>query len=761
MKRDTAFVEEVENRQSDKSDDQADRSGRLEALAESLLKKRREAIEGRITSGIERIWREDEDALEGRDDTNRALSMLDYATKEAPLQPPVQNTEPARSTVVVNVVRSKCEMAEGRFSDILLPVDDRNWGLKVTPVPELAMELKDTRLAVKTDGSPLINPETENRATNADVAKAKKEKAKDQMKLMEQEVDDQLTETDYNGESRKLIKESIRMGTGILKGPNVVKRLKKAWIPKSDGERTVHVLKIDENMQPASKSVDPWNVYPDPHCGEDPKKGSYIWERDFILPREVRQLIGVDGYEQDQLLKVLEDAPLRLNVATTKPKGLEVKFEAVEKGKAYERWEYYGDVDRDDLEYMGVDCSQFDEKFQSLSGAVLFINDRPVKVILNTLDTGDMPYDFFQWSTVKGSPWGMGIPRILIYLSRIIIAAWRAIMDNAGDSAGANIIIGSGIEPADGKWEITGRKIWRVTSDDVDDVKKAFNQFQIANYQDNLQAIIKLALEFVDMETSLPMIFQGEQGEPPETLGATNIMVDANNVGLRPRVKLYDDNITRPHLTRYYHWNMQYNDRSEIKGDYQVDARGTSVLLAKDQMVQTLVPILKLRDDELFKGMIDWVKAIKKLLSAQRLDILKPEEEIKAWIETLKNKKPPIDPRIQGNIDIATIRAEADLQKVEAQSKHDIDKLTLQEQIAERDRTLDILLKQMDYQIKMMEYAEKRDINLDKVKADLAKAAQELNLQEKLATSNLKGPQVKEPPIEPAGRAEEGRAYPD
>ena len=160
MKRDTAFVDEVENRQSDKSDDQADRSGRLEALAESLLKKRREAIEGRIASGIERKWREDEDAFEGRDDTNRALSMLDYATKEAPLQPPVKNTEPTRSTVVVNVVRSKCEMAEGRFSDILLPVDDRNWGLKVTPVPEIAVELKDTRPAVKTDGSPLINPET-------------------------------------------------------------------------------------------------------------------------------------------------------------------------------------------------------------------------------------------------------------------------------------------------------------------------------------------------------------------------------------------------------------------------------------------------------------------------------------------------------------------------------------------------------------------------------------------------------------------------
>ena len=60
------------------------------------------------------------------------------------------------------------------------------------------------------------------------------------------------------------------------------------------------------------------------------------------------------------------------------------------------------------------------------------------------------------------------------------------------------------------------------------------------------------------------------RGVVGETLGATNIMVDSNNVTLRSRVKLWDDNITIPHLTRYYDYNMQYHKDDSIKGDFKV-----------------------------------------------------------------------------------------------------------------------------------------------------------------------------------------------
>jgi len=242
----------------------------------------------------------------------------------------------------------------------------------------------------------------------------------------------------------------------ILKGPNVVKTIKRSWKPETDGETTVHVAEIIEDFKPASKSVDPWNIYPDPDCEEDISRAAYMWERDEILPRELRKLIGVDGYLEDQILMILSEEPKRTTVNIAQNKKQQIKQTIASAGSTYERWEYYGDLDKDSLEALGCDCSEANA--ESLSACVVFVNDRPIKVLLNTLDSGELPYDFFQWTTVNGSPWGIGIPRIALWQQRCLIAAWRAMMDNAGDSAGANIVLGSGVEPDDGRWEITGKK---------------------------------------------------------------------------------------------------------------------------------------------------------------------------------------------------------------------------------------------------------------------------------------------------------------
>lgn len=745
-----------ENENIEQTEQQVERMRLIEALAESLLPKRNEAIEAKSVSGVTRRWQEDERTFNGLDSTTRG-KMVDYATGEATLK---GTKGPKRSTIIVNVIRGKCETAEGRFADIQLPVDDKNWGLKVTPDPTITKASKDDRpvafkgqlLANKSDGQPV---------KMSDVAKSDKVKAEKAMLLMEKEVDDQLNECSFNGECRKVIRDAVRLGTGILKGPNVVKKIIRSWTPKTEGDSTVHIMETSEDFKPASKRVDPWNVFPDPDCGEDISRAAYIWEGDEILPRELRELIGVDGYLTDQIVRVLDEDPKRTTVAVGKSGKQETKQTTAPKGCNYERWEYYGDLNKDDLISLGCDCSE--AQTESLSACVVFVNDRPIKVMLNTLDSEEMPYDFFQWSVVNGSPWGIGIPRIALWQQRVLIAAWRAMMDNAGDSSGANIILGPGVEPDDGKWEITGKKIWRATGE-IDDVRAAFAQFQITNNQEELQNIIELALRFIDMETALPMLFQGEKGELPKTLGATNIIIDANNVALRSRVKIWDDQITRPHLTRYYNWNMQYNEKSEIKGDYNVDARGTSVLLEKDQQARSLMEVLAAKQDPDIALLVDWKKHARKMFAALHLDILKTDEELKA---TKPPEKAP-DPRIAA----AQIRAESELKKAEMTAsaaaeelklKRDATIAELQEKakLAEADRQHESQMKAIDYQIKQMEYAEKSGISLEKIKSELAMGAAKINLQRELSTEKGKAEQIVTPVSEPPQKAAPGRAFQD
>jgi len=741
-------------------------------LANALVEKRDKAVSARASCGIEEIWREDELAFEGLDEATLRTRMLDYAQEIAPARGSGKTSK--RSQVVFNIVRPKCETAEGRFSDIQLPTDGKNWGLKVTPVPELVKAMEEGKNvpavhpeAAKAGARQIYNnPDEEGvsfegkpngkPATMADVAKSDKEIAERKMKLMEAEINDQLTECGYNGECRKVIQSAVRLGTGILKGPIIVKDVKKTW-RKVEGENTtVRVLSVDEDHRPASKSVDPWDVFPDPECRGDVRRAGYIWERNGITPRELRDLVGLDGYLEDQIMEVLLEQPQTLSVARDKDNNYVIKYNLSTGGSSYETWEYNGDVNREDLEALGCDCG--DGKFPSMSANIIMVNDRPIKATLNPIDTGDLPYDFFTWTSRGAVPWGIGLARELMWTSRVLIAAWRAMMDNAGDSSGANIVLGANVDPMDDRWEITGKKLWK-TSDDSLDIRKQFGQFQLKNNQAELQAIIELALRFADMDSQLPMLFQGEKGELPQTLGATNVIVDSANVALRARVKLWDDDVTRPHITRYYDWNMQYSEDDEIKGDYKVDPRGTTYLLERDQEAQKIEEVLALRADPELAMMIDWPKAVEKMVSARKMDILLPADKIKENLENAKKQPPPPDPALEA----ARIRAEAELQKAQLVQEADMRELQFKSQEAGLDRQHQAQMKVMDREIKMMELSQASGISLDKIKAELTITAQKLNTQVALAKDKNVVPaeQIATPIAEPGPRAKAGHAFQD
>ena len=116
----------------------------------TLLAKRKEAIKGRATSGIEEEWTEDEEHYQGIDDANRAYqnaNMLYRSRKSALLGNgnPRQN-QPTRSIVFLNITRPYVDAASARVADMLLPTDDRSWEIKPTPIPKLS-GLQLTKLA--------------------------------------------------------------------------------------------------------------------------------------------------------------------------------------------------------------------------------------------------------------------------------------------------------------------------------------------------------------------------------------------------------------------------------------------------------------------------------------------------------------------------------------------------------------------------------------------------------------------------------------
>lgn len=692
---------------------------RLQAFGHSMSQQRDEWIRSRYSYGVDKRWLEDEDQYNAKDNINKAASQM-MTSVEQGYPVTTQGAKPHRSTVYIGLTRQKTNAAEARVADILLPTDDRNWGIQPTPQPSLMEVTRDERMAADRDtGQPMMHPETGQPLRMKDIGRAAMQVARDKAKAMQTEIEDQLVECDYNSEVRKMIHNAAVLGTGVLKGPVVTNRTRKAWQPYRDMEgNQIHQIVIVEEISPASFAVDPRNVWPDPACGDNIHNGKGIYEREQLTSRQVRDLAKQPGFMKEQLRKVLEEGPKK-SATFQELKDDEQRDIARD---VYEMWTYWGEVDHDDLESAGIKLGEKDE-LRSVSACVVVINSTVVKAYLNPLEGGDLPYDFYVWERVADSVWGYGIPYLMRAQQKVLNAAWRQMMDNAGVSSGPQIIIKAGaIQPADKQWQLTSRKIWFAT-DDIDDVRKAFTAVEFNSYQAELANIIKMAMELADQETGVPTIMQGEKGAAPDTVGGMQMLMNSANVVLRRLVKQFDDMVTRPHIRRYYDYNMMYNENEEIKGDFSIDARGSSALLVRDIQNQAFLNLLAAGANPVYGPYLDTQKLFEKALQAQHIDpteVLKSEDELEKIKEAASQpQQAEQDPALA----VAELRGNIELQKAQVQNQGDMAELQLRQQIAQQAHDLKMAELQMNREIEMLKMANEQNLSLETIKAKLADTA--------------------------------------
>jgi hypothetical protein len=742
----------------------------LESMGESLAKRRDAWVTARGASGVERRWLEDIDQYNGRDDaTKAAASMMDAVERGFPVTN--QAARPQRSTVFVNITRPKTNAAEARLANMLCPTDDRNWGLKPTPDPKLVQaamaqakaKALTAQTAVPAGGAPQPQPvpvpagqAAPASSPGAGLSPYPSHDAQGQLaeaarcaKAMQDEMDDQLIECDYLGQLRLMMHDCAVLGAGVVKGPIVVNRVRKAWQPMmdagdasaADGAQTcssgVYALEIVEETKPASERVDPWNVYPDPSCGEDIHTGRGVFEKKTYTSKQLRELAKQPGYLREQISKVLEEGP-QSALSTSRDTRNRADSGGNEADKDhYEMWEYWGEFSPADLSAAGVEVPE--GSTDAISGCVMIVNKTVIKGYLNPMETGDLPYDVMVWEKVDGSCWGYGMPYLIRPAQRVLNAAWRQLMDNSGLSVGPNVVIDpTVIQPADGRWELTGRKIWNKIDATVS-AKDAFASFDFPSNGQDIQEIIRLAMEFADQESSMPQLAQGEQGTAPDTVGGMTLLMNSSNVVLGRMVKQFDDNVTRPHIRRYYDWNMAYNDKAELKGDFQVDARGSSALLVRDMMHQTMLSLGQYQASGIISPMVNWEAWFKEILQMAHMDptdIMKTEAEI-AQLQTQPPSATPEQIRAQALLQVAQIRAQSAQSVAQSKQQGEIAFAQTEAQIAQQNASAALQELQMKRDLALLQYAHENKMSLQQVQADLAKTAMQERTKRELAAAEL------------------------
>lgn len=503
-------------------------------------------------------------------------------------------------------------------------------------------------------------------------------------------------------------------------------------------------------IEPTSTCIRVQDCYPDPSCGDTIHGGAYFVERAWWTGKKLKALARLPGYDPHAIVACLKEGPMsyvkRMDNKARPPVG-----DTFSDSKLFEVFFYYADASPDDLEMLmrkgnAESEGEFDADtglelppdpladmlteeerryLMSVPTVVTMCNGRCIKATLNPMETGGFPYDFFPWERVKGQPYGRGIPRKMAVAQRIVNAAVRALLANAGLSAGPQIVTMKGrIQPWDGSKEVNGRKGWDyIPGDEQDpDVRKAFGVFVINSTQEQLSAIITMGLEFADMLTNLPVLMQGDQQDATaaETLGSVKLRFNNAMSPLRVIAKFFDDILVVPHLGRWHDWAMEKGPDKIKGGDSQIVARGSTALIQREESKEFLAQVFPVKDDP--KLRIDPIKLIMEMAKANGFDMKTVQYTDDEWkdIEAkLAKQPPPVEPAVEA----AKIRSEALVEsaKIKAQAESTLASAKAKE--AALDRAHEAAIAEIDREIAQMDSSDRRYDALMRMKASLAESA--------------------------------------
>lgn len=630
-----------------------------------------------------------------------------------------------KSRLFVNITRKRTHGWEARLSDMLFPTDDKNWGVNPTPLPNVSAIASDSLKKIAKFGARadrmrrLGNEQGEAKALQDAEPFVKQHRqastqlrnAKVAAEAMEKLIMDQLVESQYAIQVRQAIHDACKVGTGVIKGPMLSTRVRRKFVKDPKTKMWINKI-VSEEPVVSWRRVNYYNFFPDMSV-PTVQEGEGTYERHIVNSKELRAMAREETFDQEAVRRLLYQGPQ--NQTPTFVQSLrDIHGTVNDTSKMFTVWEWHGVLDREKLEtlycYLGTDHSkqmyealQVDE-LDELPVILWFCQGELLKYDIHPLDSGDVLYSAFQFEKDESTPFGYGVPYLMRDSQSALNGAWRMMMDHGAVSTGPQIVYDPDqVTPEDGTRRIVGNKLWRRTA--PKSTTPAFEMFQVENNQNMLSRIVEMARDFADEESIMPLIAQGDQGtHTTQTKGGMAILMNASNVVFKRVVKNFDDFMTVPNIRRAYEFNMLHSTLEDVKGDHEVDARGSTVLLVKELQAQNLMAMaLNFTSHPVLGPLTKAVDLYRRLVQAHNL----PANEI---VKT--------DDEIQQDEQDAAQNQQPNPEELKAKSALDL---------AAFNRETQIMLEQEKRTTRMIELAQTNNMTLDELKVKLQLA----NIQQK------------------------------
>ena len=136
-----------------------------------------------------------------------------------------------------------------------------------------------------------------------------------------------------------------------------------------------------------------------------------------------------------------------------------------------------------------------------------------------------------------------------------------------------------------------------------------------------------------DEVSAIPRYMQGESvnNGAAGTASGMSMLMGAVNIVIKDLITSWDEGVTRSFISSLYRWNMQFNGDDGIKGDFDVKARGTASLIAKEVRARQLNEFAQMTANPLDAPYVNRHRLNLLRAEANELsDVVRSEEEVAA-----------------------------------------------------------------------------------------------------------------------------------
>ena len=513
------------------------------------------------------------------------------------------------SEVFMMITDAKCKNAKDWVNDIIFHGSDKPYGIQPSPLPELpdyiqgdieAMLFKQVVEQIAMSSPELLAdpnqiqtileqalPEIKEQV-NYEIMQESKKLAKE----VELKIEDRLLDGKWYDALRDTV-QNVILHTGILKGPVLKKRILNKVVTGPDGRL---VSKVTEDIIPTYESRHPLYIYPAP--GSTDVNDGYLIDRIKVTPLKLQELIGVPGYDKEELLSVLEEAgtgrlkswlnlTVDQDISDINNEITTLAFDS-DKIDCLEFWGYvYGDKIIEWGLTTDINGKPLDENTYYNISAYL-IGNHVIKIAFNNDQMGRKPFYRASFEGREGSFWGKGLPEIIADCQQTCNAVARAIANNAAMGSGPQVERNIDRIPSASRDDnkVTPWKVWDVTDGMMMSNSPAIKFYQPPMVVERLMNIYTSFSKIADEHSGVPAYAHGDSqvGGAGNTASGLSILMASSARGIKALVSNIDRNITAPSVTRTYQDMIAEEENFGMIFDYNLVTLGSAAALMKEQL---------------------------------------------------------------------------------------------------------------------------------------------------------------------------------